>query len=263
MSRLYDRLVTMLGDVKIFRYPFWVVYDPGGYKVRGPEMHGILGRILPGDILLRRYDGYLDGRIIPGVFSHAALYLGAVEAHEIAEVPEEGRSARFFEPGPSQVAHSTAEGVHLEDILTFFQNDGMALLRLPGTLRRLPEPPPLPGDLETWHPRERAIHDRLMSGEAVPRAEVLELVRALALGQLGKEYDFSFDFLDGHRLSCTEFVAQVYRCARPALGIVPVRRSLLLGLKHKSIIEPDAFLGSVLERLHLSESARVLLQERA
>ena len=54
MSALYDRLVKGLGDIKIFPYPFWLVYDPSSYKVRGPEMRAILDKICPGGVVLRR-----------------------------------------------------------------------------------------------------------------------------------------------------------------------------------------------------------------
>lgn len=262
MSALYDRLVKGLGDLKIFRYPFWLVYDPSSYKVRGPEMRVILDKICPGDIVLRRYDGYLDGKIIPGVFSHAALFVGEVTETDLVLVPGKGRDPRFFSKGPQQITHSTAEGVHLEDMLTFVQNDGMAVLRLPERLTRLPTTFPTPVDLREWHPREQEIHVRLLRGEEVERAEVIALGRELALGLLGTEYDFAMNFKDGHRLSCTEYVAQVHRCAQPALGILPTEKGWLQHLLRKAVIEPDAFLGTVLERIHLSESARRLVQEK-
>lgn len=256
MSALYDRLVKGLGDLKIFRYPFWLVYDPSSYRVRGPEMRAILDRIRPGDVVLRRYDGYLDGRIIPGTFSHAALYVGEVGETDLVLVPGKGRDPKYFAAGPQQITHSTAEGVHLEDILTFFQNDGMVVLRLPERLKALRVPPPMPTDLVQWHPREQEIHARLMRGEEVEREEAIALGRELALGLLGTEYDFAMNFEDGHRLSCTEYVAKVYRCLQPALGIRPTEKGWLQHLLRKAVIEPDAFLESGLETVHRSAASR-------
>lgn len=256
MTRLYDQFVTLVGDIKVFRFPFWIVYDPGAYRVRGPECRKISNILEPGDILLRRYDGYLDSRFIPGVFSHAALYLGNVDETDHAWVPERGIVSRCFETGPCQVAHSTAQGVHLEDILTFFQNDGMVVLRLPERLKALRVPPPMPTDLVQWHPREQEIHARLMRGEEVERDEVIALGRELALGLLGTEYDFAMNFGDGHRLSCTEYVAKVYRCLQPALGIRPTEKGWLQHLLRKAVIEPDAFLESGFETVHRSAAPR-------
>jgi hypothetical protein len=259
MSKLYDDFVTVLGQIKLFRWPFWVVYDPGAYKIRGPEIREICGLLRPGDILLRRYDGYLDSHIITGTFSHAALYLGPVDPSDEVAVPPVGRRSVFFSSGREQVAHSTAEGVHLEDILTFLQCDGVAVLRFPRELTRLPAPPPRPADFATWHPEEQILYNRLEAGESIPFQQVFDLVRPLALGQMGTPYDFSFDFIKGNRLSCTKFVAHCYRGVLPALGVVPTLKSFFLGLRHKLAIVPDDFLETDLAREHITPQAMELL----
>ncbi|HNY29560.1 MAG TPA: hypothetical protein PKO15_01615 [Fibrobacteria bacterium] len=255
MSKLYDQLVTILGDIKIFRYPFWMVYDPGSYKIKGPESRLVQSLLQPGDILLRRYDGYLDGRIIGGAFSHAALYVGQVSEADKAEAPPEGRTSRYFETGPEMVSHSTAEGVHLEDILTFLRCDGVAVLRLPKILHRCKEDYPVPTDLASWHPKEQEIYERLVGGGEVAFEEVWPLAREVGMGKLGTQYDFAFKFEDGNRLSCTEYVAHAYRCLRPVMGIVPTRQAFLGGLRHQVVIRPQDYLKSVLERIHISPSA--------
>jgi len=260
VSKLYDEFVTVLGQIKLFRWPFWVVYDPGAYKIRGPEIREICGLLRPGDILLRRYDGYLDSRIITGTFSHAALFLGPVDDSDKVAVPPVGRRSVFFSTGPAQVAHSTAEGVHLEDILTFLQCDGVAVLRFPEQLSRLPSPPPRPSDFSSWHPQEQAMYDRLEGGDSIPFQRVFDLVRPLALGQMGTPYDFSFDFTAGNRLSCTKFVAHCYRGVLPALGVVPTLKSFLLGLRHKLAILPDDFLATDLVRKHITQRALEFLE---
>jgi hypothetical protein len=259
MTRLYDKFIAMFGDIKVFRFPFWIVYDPGSYRVKGPECRKIADLLEPGDILLRRYDGYLDSRFIPGVFSHAAIYLGNVEESDKAEVPNKGRVSRFFETGPCQVAHSTAEGVHLEDILTFCRCDDIAVIRLPDEIRKR-------NDLKKpiahtkWHPDERAIHQRLEAGESVYRQEVVRLARRIALGNLGIEYDFAFDFHQGNRMSCTEFVFDCIKSANLGLGIFLHREPLLGGLTQRDLIEPDDFLQPPLRILHLSEPVKRVLQ---
>lgn len=259
MSRLYDEFVTVLGDIKLFRFPFWVVYDPGSYKIRGPEMRSITSLVKEGDILLRRYDGYLDSRIITGTFSHAALFLGAVAPADEAVVPDGNRRAMSFCPGPAQIAHSTAEGVHLEDILTFLQCDGAAVFRFPDILQRQATIPPRPSGFDTWHEEEKSIYQRLVDGEKVALSEVLPTMRSIALGTLGTPYDFSFNFNDGNRLSCTEFVAHCYRCLLPVHGIVPTRQSFLFGLRHEVVIRPDDFLKAPIPRIFTSPQAQLLI----
>ena len=259
MSRLYDEFVTVLGDIKLFRFPFWVVYDPGSYKIRGPEMRTILGLVKPGDIVLRRYDGYLDSHIITGTFSHASLFLGEVTVADAVVVPEGEPRSMSFCTGPAQIAHSTAEGVHLEEILTFLQCDGVAILRFPEVLEKLSSPPPRPADFAQWHDDEKDLYNRLDNGEKVPFADVFATARSIALGTLGTPYDFSFNFNDGNRLSCTEFVAHVYRSALPALGVVPTRQSFLGGLRHEVVIRPDDFLKTALPRVHVSPQAQLLI----
>lgn len=258
MTRFYDNFVTMVGDIKVFKFPFWIVYDPGAYRVRGPECRKISDLLEPGDILLRRYDGYLDSHFIPGIFSHAAIYLGKVEESDRAAVPEQGVT-RSFETGPCQVAHSTAEGVHLEDILTFCRCDDVAVIRLPDRIRKRDD---LKKSIDTsgYAPAEKALHDRLEAGETVSREEVVALARRMALGDLGKEYDFAFDFKQGNRMSCTEFVLDCIKSANLGLGLFLHRKDLLGGLTQRDLIQPDDFLQPPLRILHLSEQVTVLLR---
>ena len=252
MTRIYDKFVTVIGDIKLFRFPFWIVYDPGSYRVKGPECRKVSDLLEPGDILLRRYDGYLDSHFIPGVFSHAAIYLGPVEESDRAAVPEKGIVSRAFEAGPCQVAHSTAEGVHLEDILTFCRCDDIAVLRLPDQIRKRDDLKK-PIAHTTWHPDEVAIHRRLEEGGTVTRQEVVALARRIALGDLGTEYDFAFDFQQGNRMSCTEFVFDCIKCANLGLGIFLHRESLLGGLTQRDLIQPDDYLQPPLRLLHTSD----------
>lgn len=252
MSGFYDQLVTIFGDIKVFKHPLWLAYDPGSYRVRGPECRKVSELLEPGDILLRHYDGYLDNMFIPGVFSHAGLYLGPVTESDRAKIPETGVASRAFEAGICQVAHSTAEGVHLEDVLTFLRCDEVAVVRLPDALSRLPEAAvPDPGRL---HSSEQVLRERLARGETVSRQEAFAVARNLALGGLGIEYDFAFDFQNGHRMSCTEFVLHCYRSVNSALGVAPRGESFFGGFVRKNVIRPDAYVANPFRLLHASES---------
>ena len=106
INKFYDKSLTIVGDIKVFPAPFWMVYDPSEYHVTGDDMHYILDNIQDGDILLRFYTNYLDGKIISGTFSHAAFYAGNNICY-----------------------HSIAEGVQKISLLQFLQCDGIAILR--------------------------------------------------------------------------------------------------------------------------------------
>lgn len=252
MSSLMDRFLTIFGDIKVFRFPFWMVYDPGSYKVRGAEMRTIGDLLQPGDILLRKYDGYLDGRFIPGFFSHVGLYLGEVAPSEEPKV-DDPRVKRSFASGSHMVVHSMAEGVFMEDVLNFLRCDYIGILRLPETLRAVPGAAVAGADERaTWHPDERTLCEDLMSGSVVARDRAVKVARDQALGLLGTEYDFAFDFHDGHRLSCSEFVARCFRSAGPMLGIRPKPRAVLGGFSERMLVEPDAFLETPLQFVYAS-----------
>lgn len=247
MPSFSERFLTIFGDIKVFRYPFWMVYDPGAYKVRGTEMRHICDLLVPGDVLLRKYDGYLDGRFIPGFFSHVGMYLGRVDPgdHPLSDDP---RVSRSFASGSFMLAHSMAEGVFLDDILNFLRCDYIGVLRLPGVVKAVPGARiPSADERATWHPDEQAVCDALLAGEEITRERIVEVARNQALGLLGTEYDFAFNFTDGHRLSCSEFVARCLRCAGPFLGLVPKPRAVLGGLAVRLLVEPDAFLGTPMD----------------
>lgn len=262
MSKLMDRFLTVFGDIKVFPYPFWMVYDPGSYKVRGAEMRTIGELLQPGDILLRKYDGYLDGRFIPGFFSHVGLYLGEVLPSDEPLV-DDPRVKRCFASGSHMVVHSMAEGVFMEDVLNFLRCDYIGVLRLPQTLRAVAGAVVPPSrERADWHPEERALCDDLLSGAELPRARAVKVARDQALGLLGTEYDFAFDFHDGHRLSCSEFVARCFRGAGPMLGIQPKPRAVLGGFSQRMLVEPDAFLETPLEFLYASPQGHAQMRRK-
>jgi len=105
-NKIYDKSLNILGDIKVVKYPFWFVYDPDGFDVSGQDMRDVISILQEGDILLRFYNKYLDGKFIKGVFSHAAYYIGK-----------------------DTIVHAVAEGVLKEDILEFLRCDGIAVMR--------------------------------------------------------------------------------------------------------------------------------------
>lgn len=249
---LYERLLTIFGDILVYKWPLFLLYNPAGYRVKGEEIRNLLDRIRPGDILVRGYDNYLDGRIIPGYFSHVGLYLGDVTPADIDDLASAAKGKRLpggtprVTPGRGMVIHALAEGVLTEDVINFCRCDYMAVLRLPAAIAAT-----APGwksvvNEHAFEERERILCQRLRDGETVPFEEVLPLIRDAALGRLGTPYDFEFDFERMDRLSCSELVYFATKAVGPFLGISPVNRRFLLFFQ-RSVIEPDAFVRSPLE----------------
>ncbi len=236
----------MFGDIKVFKFPMFLVYDPGSYRVKGEHMREVMKLVRPGDILLRRYDQYLDGFFIPGYFSHVGLYLGEVTEADRALVPEAKREQLVT--GEQVVIHALAEGVLMEDFLNFCRCDGMLVVRFPEVVQRAWKQTPagLEGMLAAMGQGERALFDRLEAGGKVGFAdEAWPEIRRTALSQLGREYDFGFDFTDYQHLSCSELVFFATKCLAPFLGVLPEEERLLW--IRKQVIAPDAFVRAGLE----------------
>lgn len=227
--------------VKLFWPSSFLVENPRGYRISGANMREILNLIEPGDILLRGYEGYVDGAFIrrssvssehgfqPGWFTHAALYVGALtEADRALLTPAFQHDASYFAPGPQMVIHAMAKGVHAEDILTFLRCDYLAVLRLKETLtlpsgavadlrsvRSLGKPPSFSDPL---------VADLLLQLQAlgsVSRAQVVQAARVSALEKIGEAYDFDCsDTKEFNRFSCAELV---YYCLRGVLGALELK----------------------------------------
>lgn len=100
-------LLQFLGDSYICIKPFFYMFKPEFHKVKGFEIRQILNNIKPGDILFRTFDGYLNTILTPGLWSHAAIYIG-----------------------DNTIIHAVGAGVVKEDILDFCRTDSIALCRV-------------------------------------------------------------------------------------------------------------------------------------
>ncbi|MFN7751296.1 MAG: hypothetical protein ACK5TE_03410 [Pseudomonadota bacterium] len=270
-----DRLIAWVGRLKFFRNPLVFVVDPGGYRVAGSEVRALLGIVQPGDILLRGYDGYVDGLFIGLTggsdtlsrrFSHAALYVGDLgdEHHAIAarrlqspdghggldlaapaQIDAVRNDPAFFERGPNRVIHAMTQGVFTEDLLTFARCDYLAVLRI-GPARIALQPSDrtraratqLIADTALRHSEQWPIHQRLMNGDSLARSEAIEAAVRSALGKIGSGYDFQFN--EGHtasRFSCSEFVYYCYKGLHTFLGLEP-RPHSLMGLFRRVTVSP-------------------------
>ena len=106
MKTLKEMFLKIFGDIKVFRFPLWIVYDPDMYGMTGTKIRHALDTIRRGDIVLRGYRHYADGYFIPGKFSHSGIYVGN-----------------------NQVVHAVSEGVSKIDILDFLMCDICCILR--------------------------------------------------------------------------------------------------------------------------------------
>ncbi len=105
--KIKSAVIGWFGDIQIFKYPFFILFGHTAYKIKGHHQRQIINTLRPGDVLLRRYNNYLSGLMIPGYFTHAALYVG-----------------------DNQVIHLLGDGICKEDILIFMRCDNMVVLRV-------------------------------------------------------------------------------------------------------------------------------------
>lgn len=238
-----------------------LLYDPRSYRVKGGDMRKAISDLKPGDMLVRGFDNYVDGRFIPGFFSHAGLYLGKVDANTIrahwnTTIPGSTITKADYAPldevlanavsGEQMVIHSMKDGIFMEDLLNFCRCDYMVAVRFPDSVTRA-------GDVqnpysesknikEAFTGEELEIANRLRNFKPVPFEEIFPVIFKLALSQLGKEYDFGLDFSSFKKMSCTEFVYYCTKSLEWCSGVHPVIESVV-GIKAPGI-SPDSFVGS-------------------
>ena len=98
-------VLRVIADIRLY-WGGLVLFGPSSYQIKGPHMREILNILKPGDVLLRRYSHYVGSRMVPGFWSHAAVYVGN-----------------------NDVIHMLGKGAAKEDILTFMRCDGIKILR--------------------------------------------------------------------------------------------------------------------------------------
>jgi hypothetical protein len=110
MLKIFKKFLTLFGDTQWFgwKHPLWFSVSPPGYRLKGEHYRLIKPVLKPGDILLQRFEGWIDKWFIPGFWNHGAIYIGN---------PEE------------QVVHATSDGVLIEDIINFMRTDHLIILR--------------------------------------------------------------------------------------------------------------------------------------
>jgi hypothetical protein len=211
LQKLRNGALRIFGNIKIFPYPMFVLYDPGSYLIKGDEMRELMSKIQAGDIVIRGFNNYIDGYFIPGFFSHAGQYLGKVSKEDLQKVDPDVKQNLIVE-GEQIVIHSMSRGVFMEDVLNFCRCDYMVVLR------RNP-------NVETPEQQNYSFTDVLTK----------------AATYLGRPYDFDFNFSDYHNLSCTELVYACNEKVMPAYNVSVKKRRVMCFTK--PMIIPDDFVN--------------------
>ena len=248
----------VFGDIKVFRHPMYIAYDPGGCGVEGEEVREVLRVLQPGDILLRRFNGYLDNWFIPGRFTHAAIYCGPLTEADrpLAAWLHQGNRNRpataQFKVGPEMVIHALAPVVKEEDILTFCRCDKLAILRLPEVIRAVVPPLGAGVPREHFDAEELGIDDLLKSGEAVARDTVIPLFIKEAVRRVGLPFDFDFRLTSFDHLYCSELVYVCFKSVQRFLNVRPTMHRAWWFARNS--ILPDDFLKAGLHLVWVSRS---------
>jgi hypothetical protein len=175
--RASSAVSTLIGDTKI-REP------RHGKPLITPELMERLRPMLqPGDIIIERRNWYMSNAFLPGYWPHSALYVGTPEQLKAAGLDKDLRIQRHIEEfsKPDAKGHEWAiieavsEGVVFSTVEhSVGEADSVAVLR--------PSLTPL------------------QKQEAIARA----------FENVGKPYDFDFDFFSSDKLVCTEVVYRSY-----------------------------------------------------
>jgi 1-acyl-sn-glycerol-3-phosphate acyltransferase len=167
------------------------MWNPGEHvhALGAAALGELRGALQPGDLLLVRAEAKVTAAILPGFWSHVAIYLDGPGALEALGVRRQPNAARCWDLIPKRDAtlEAVSSGVSLRTLQACARGDHALVLR-----------PNL------------SVDGR--------RAALIE-----ALGHLGKPYDFEFDFGTTSRIVCTELVYRSYH-GRGALEFPLVRR---------------------------------------
>jgi Orthopoxvirus protein of unknown function (DUF830). len=253
INNLKTGFLRMFGDIKVFKWPMFILYDPGSYKVKGEDMREVIKIIEPGDMLVRGYDNYVDGYFIPGYFSHAGLYIGKVTEDD-KKIIKTKKGEKNFKTGDQMIIHSMAEGVFMEDILNFCRCDEMAIVRFPKQFTATKKLSTKDVPFDQFNEKEKEYFNKLNNNEVISYTEVFKTIFELALQQLGKKYDFNFNFKNYNDLSCTEFVYFCIKSLEGFHGLKPKERKVFMF--DKTMIIPDAFMEVNFQKVWQSKSVK-------
>jgi len=113
LFKLEKIIFRFIGDIKwhgLF-HPFWITINAKSFFIKGKHYRQLEKIIQPGDILVRRFEGYIDRILIPGWWNHVGIYVGDIDDKN------------------HKVIHAISEGVVVDDLIDFMRTDHMIVLR--------------------------------------------------------------------------------------------------------------------------------------
>jgi hypothetical protein len=113
--KLQKWIFRFIGDIKWagIMHPFWFTINAKTFLLKGKHYRDLEKAIQPGDIIIRRFEGYIDKWLIPGFWNHAGIYVGEIDNRD------------------HKVVHAISDGVIVDDIIDFMRTDHMIVLRAP------------------------------------------------------------------------------------------------------------------------------------
>ena len=122
LTKIKHGAIEATGKTLIAKHPMYLVYHPEIHKVRGKAAWGTAHFVQPCDILLRRFDGYLNT-----IFTELITNYITAEDHIKGFWGHAG-----FYVGDYTMVHSVSKGCIREHVLDFLRADAIAVLRIPG-----------------------------------------------------------------------------------------------------------------------------------
>jgi hypothetical protein len=130
-----EKLLGVLGDTKVSKWPLFINYRPNSFAIKGYHTREVMALVQPGDILVREFNNYLNNYFMPGTFKHVGFYLGEVSEHRLKLAGI--KHPALFNTGKQRVIHAIGNQVFLEDLIDFCRCDGLAIMRFPRQLKFL------------------------------------------------------------------------------------------------------------------------------
>lgn len=117
--KIQKALFTFIGNIRWhgLLHPAWITINAVSFRLKGNDYREVEQLIKPGDIIVRRFEGYLDKFLIPGFWNHAGIYVGSLNNQSY------------------QIVHAISDGVVVEDLIDFMRTDHLVILRAPARLR--------------------------------------------------------------------------------------------------------------------------------
>jgi len=158
------------------------VYVPGQPTdaITSELLANLRPRLQPGDVLLTRSDSRLSAALLPGFWTHAALFVGGRPDLEVLGLHSHPHVARHWHQIPETsgplglVIEALCPCVQLNPLEQCLRVDHVVVLR-----------------------------------PTLPASDIASAIGE-ALGHLGKPYDLEFDFNNSSRIVCTELIYRSY-----------------------------------------------------